>query len=96
MGSLKTQKERRELLDVCSRQDMKWCFIQLQNLRNIDNSLHDSLQSLSTYIALFVLDLPSPDDIMDGDRSRVGDLGDVVEPLDVIEEGEKTVTWWQD
>ena len=26
---------------------------------------------------------------MDGDRSRVGDLGDVLEPLDVIEEGEE-------
>ncbi len=65
---------------------MKWCFIQLQNLRNIDNNLHDKLQSLSTYIAQFVLDLPSPDDVVDG---RVGDLGDVVEPLDVIEVGEE-------
>ena len=26
---------------------------------------------------------------MDGDGSRVGDLGDVVEPLDVVEEGEE-------
>ena len=26
---------------------------------------------------------------MDGDGSRVGDLGDVVEPLDVVEEGKE-------
>jgi len=36
-----------------------------------------------------VLDLPAPVDFVDGDGSRVGNLGDVVEPLDVIVEGEE-------
>jgi len=36
-----------------------------------------------------VLDLPAPVDVADGDRSRVGDLGDVLEPLVVVEEGEE-------
>ncbi len=36
-----------------------------------------------------VLDLSTPVDVVDGDGSRVGDLGDVVEPLDVVEEGEE-------
>ena len=44
-------------------------------------------QSLSSYIAL-VLDDPAPDDVVDGDGSRVGDLSDL-EPLGVLEEGEE-------
>ena len=35
-----------------------------------------------------VLDDPAPDDVIDGDGSRVGDLGDL-EPLGVLEEGEE-------
>ena len=31
-----------------------------------------------------VLDLSAPVDVLDGDGSRVGDLGDLVEPLDVV------------
>ena len=38
-----------------------------------------------------VLDLPAPDDDVDVVGKLVGDLGDL-EPLDVFEEGEKTVT----
>ena len=41
-----------------------------------------------TYIGL-VLDLPAPVVVVDVDGQRVGDLGDVVEPLDVSEEGEE-------
>ena len=36
-----------------------------------------------------VLDLSAPVGGLDGDGSRVGDLGDLVEPLDVFEEGGK-------
>ena len=38
-----------------------------------------------------VLDLPAPDDVVDGGWSLVGvgDLGNVLGPLDVLEEGEK-------
>ena len=35
-----------------------------------------------------VLDLPAPVDVVDVGGKRVGDLGDVLEPLDVVEEGE--------
>ena len=45
-------------------------------------------QSLDIHCPVAVLDLPAPDDV-DGDGSLVGDLGDVVEPLDVVEEGEE-------
>ena len=41
-----------------------------------------------TYIAL-VLDLPVPVVVEDVVGNVVGDLGDVVEPLDVTEEGEE-------
>ena len=41
-----------------------------------------------THIAL-VLDLPAPVDDVDGGWSLVGDLGDLLEPLDVLEEGEE-------
>ena len=36
-----------------------------------------------------VLDLPAPVDVVDVGGKRVGDLGDLVEPLDVFEEGGK-------
>ncbi len=36
-----------------------------------------------------VLDDPAPVDVVDVGWKRVGDLGDLVEPLDVFEEGEK-------
>jgi len=36
-----------------------------------------------------VLDDPAPVDVVDGGWSLVGDLGVVVEPLDVLEEGEE-------
>ncbi len=45
-------------------------------------------QSPDIHCPVAVLDLPAPDDV-DGDGSLVGDLGDVVEPLDVAEEGEE-------
>ena len=45
-------------------------------------------QSLDIHCPVAVLDLPAPDDV-DGDGSLVGDLGDVVEPLDVVEEGKE-------
>ena len=41
-----------------------------------------------TYIAL-VLDLPAPAVVVDGVGKPVGDLGDLPEPLDVLEEGEE-------
>ena len=41
-----------------------------------------------TYIALVLVD-PAPDDVVDGVVKRVGDLGDDLEPLDVLEEGEE-------
>ena len=46
-----------------------------------------NIQSLLTHIAL-VLDDPAPVVVVDGDGSRVGDLGDL-EPLGVLEEGEE-------
>ena len=45
-------------------------------------------QSLSSYIAL-VLDDPAPKVVVDGVGKLVGDLGDLPEPLDVLEEGEE-------
>ena len=36
-----------------------------------------------------VLDLPAPDDVVDVVGSLVGNLGDVLEPLNVLEEGEE-------
>ena len=36
-----------------------------------------------------VLDLPAPVDVVDVGGKRVGDLGDVGKPPDVIEEGEE-------
>ena len=41
-----------------------------------------------THIALVLVD-PAPIDDVDGGWSLVGDLGDVLEPLDVLEEGEE-------
>ena len=35
-----------------------------------------------------VLDLPAPVDVVDVVGKRVGDLGDVLEPLDIVQEGE--------
>ena len=41
-----------------------------------------------THIALVLVDL-APVDVVDGIGKLVGDLGDDVEPLDVVEEGEE-------
>ena len=41
-----------------------------------------------THIAL-VLDDPAPKVVVDGVGKLVGDLGDLPEPLDVLEEGEE-------
>ena len=49
---------------------------------------YDNYMITFTYIAL-VLDLPVPVVVDDVVGNVVGDLGDVVEPLDVSEEGEE-------
>ena len=47
-------------------------------------------QSLNVHCPCAILDLSAPDDDVDVVGKLVGDLGDL-EPLDVFEEGEKTV-----
>ena len=49
---------------------------------------YDNYMITFTYIAL-VLDLPVPVVVEDVVGNVVGDLGDVVEPLDVLEEGQE-------
>ena len=60
----------------------------VQNLTgNIDDKIDNNNNHL-THIAL-VLDDPAPVVVVDGVGKLVGDLGDLVEPLDVLEEGEE-------
>ena len=56
-------------------------------MENIDNNSYDNY-TFTFVVHCPVLDDSAPDDVVDGDGSRVGDLGDL-EPLGVLEEGEE-------
>ena len=91
MGSLKTQNEQRELSDVCSsktRYEDGILSASKPGKTSITIQM-TNIQSLDIHCPVAVLDLPAPDDDVDVVGKLVGDLGDVLKPLDVLEEGEE-------
>ena len=57
-------------------------------MENIDNNSYDNY-TFTFVVHCPVLDDSAPVDVVDGVGKRVGDLGDDLEPRDVLEEGEE-------